>query len=72
LVDALHEQMMLEILAAVPIASSAAAAGVCKLWREFYATDESGLWQQLVASTSAGRGESALAAAAATACSPSD
>lgn len=53
LVDGLDDQMQVEILSALPIGSTSAAARVCKSWHDLFRYDESGLWQQLIAASSA-------------------
>ena len=55
LVDKIIDQdAQCEILAGLDAGSAAAAASVCKQWRDFYLSEEScGLWQRLVANSSA-------------------
>lgn len=53
LVDSIDDQCQVEILAALPIGATRSAARVCKAWHDAFASDVSGLWQQLVAAASA-------------------
>ena len=52
LVDSVDDQMQIEILSALPIASTSAAMRVCKSWHALFHEEHNGLWTQLVAAAS--------------------